>query len=254
LSVKREGENETLYFELCNLFREDFDEINRIGTFDDILANKDTMILEIPYWSWKHKLSEVRARISSISSDYPFIWPLLRDEFEYCHALIGSRSFSITPLYPLLDKFSSFDRCPRRVYMSATLANDSSIIRTFDADALSVSNPIAPKSLAGVGERMILAPALMKLDHNQILDFTKYMIREISERAGVLILVPSNRALNKWSDVAEIPSRSEDVDRFIQELTATSRRAYALSNRYDGLDLPRDSCRLVTIQPCPLNH
>jgi len=47
LSVQREGENATLYFELCNLFREDFDKINRIGTFDDILANKDTMIVTI---------------------------------------------------------------------------------------------------------------------------------------------------------------------------------------------------------------
>ncbi|MFB3764178.1 MAG: DEAD/DEAH box helicase [Methanotrichaceae archaeon] len=253
LSVKRE-ENDSLYLELCNLFREDFDEIDRIGTFDDILANKDTMILEVPYWSWKHKLSEVRTRLSSISSNYPFIWPLLRDEFDYCHALIGSRSFSITPLYPLLDKFPSFDKCPRRIYMSATLANDSTIVRTFDADVKSVSEPIAPKSLAGVGERMILAPALMNLDHNRIIDFTKLMIKEISKRAGVLILVPSNRTLAKWDDVAKIPSRSEEVDLFIQELTTNSMGAYALSNRYDGLDLPRDSCRLLVMDGKPLGE
>jgi hypothetical protein len=253
LSVKRE-KNETLYLELCNLFREDFNEINRIGTFDDILAKKDTMVLEVPYWSWKHKLSEVRTRLSSISSDYPFIWPLLRDEFEYCHSLIGSRSFSITPLYPLLDKFPSFDRCPRRIYMSATLANDCSIIRTFDAEVKSVSEPIAPKSLAGVGERMILAPALMKLDPNKILEFTKCMIKEISQRAGVLILAPSNNALSKWSDVANISIRSDDVERFIQELTTKSKGAYALSNRYDGLDLPRDSCRLLIIDGRPMGE
>jgi replicative superfamily II helicase len=253
LSVKRE-KFETLYSELCNLFREDFNEINRIAVFDDILAKKDTMILEVPYWSWKHKLSEVRTRLSSFSSDYPFIWALLRDEFEFCHALIGSRSFSITPLYPLLDKFSSFDKCPRRIYMSATLANDSSIIRTFDADVRSVSESIAPKSLAGVGERMILAPALMKLDHSQILDFTKSMIKEISEKAGVLILVPSNKALSEWSDVAKIPEKREDVDRFIQELTTAFKGAYALSNRYDGLDLPRDSCRLLVMDGKPMGR
>jgi hypothetical protein len=47
--------------------------------------------------------------------------------------------------------------------MSATIADDSSIVRTFDAKPKAIEHPIIPDSLAGVGERMILAPGLMML-------------------------------------------------------------------------------------------
>src|SRR5579884_984329 len=45
---------------LATLFREDFEELNRIGTFNDIvtdqISSNDDGILEVPYWSWKKKI------------------------------------------------------------------------------------------------------------------------------------------------------------------------------------------------------
>lgn len=112
------------------------------------------------------KSAVVRDKISKLENIIQ--WPLLRDEFNYCHALINSESFSITPIFPFIDKFPSFSECPRRVYMSATLRDDSSIIRIFNAELKSVMDPIVPKSLSGVGERMILLPNEMKFDKSQI--------------------------------------------------------------------------------------
>jgi Rad3-related DNA helicase len=253
LSIEKKSHPE-LYSELCTLFRNDFMKLNKAGTFDDIVNRSDPSILEVPYWSWKQRSDQIREKLAETISDtspFVFTWPLIRDEFDYCHALISYRSFSITPLYPLIDKFSSFSKCPRRVYMSATLANDSSIIRTFDANRKSVSEPITSKSLAGVGERMILAPALMDIDLNQIENIVKQVIEKISTNAGVLILVPSNKDLKIWMDIATVPRESKDVKEYVDKLRNKKVGAYAFSNRYDGLDLPDESCRLLVMAGRP---
>lgn len=254
ISIKKQS-NRTLYSKLCTLFRDDFNKLGKIGSFDDIVrGGEPNLILEIPYWSWKQRSDQIRGILAeSISEEYPFIftWPLLRDEFDYCHALIGHRSFDITPLYPLVDKFPSFSECSRRVYMSATLADDSPIIRTFDANRGSVSNPITPKSLAGVGERMILAPELTDIDPKKIKNIVKKAIKKISKNAGVLILVPKNSDLKEWDDVATLPENTEDVTNFVKKLVDEKSGAYAFANRYDGLDLPDDSCRLLVMSEKP---
>ena len=150
LSIERNELGE-LYEELTSLFRGDFAAQNRLGTFDDIVAGQEHAILEIPYVAWATRAEEVRQRVAGIATTrFPFVWPLIRDSFKQCHALVSKDRFVITPLYPMVDLFPSFSGCPRRIYMSATVADDSSIIRTFDADPDSVSKPISPTSLAGV--------------------------------------------------------------------------------------------------------
>ena len=56
--------------------------------------------------------------------------------------------------------------------MSATIADDSSIVRTFAAAAQAVEQPLMSKSLAGVSERMILVPELMPFKFDAV-DFIK---------------------------------------------------------------------------------
>lgn len=115
ISIKR-NEIEDLYLDLCNLFRSDFDSIGRIGTFEDIISKKERQsVLEVPYWSWKEKSPVVREKIGQLNDLLE--WPLLRDEFDYCHVLINHDSFSITPFFPLIEKIPSFSYCPTNIYV-----------------------------------------------------------------------------------------------------------------------------------------
>jgi len=247
-----------LYSELCGMFRNDFLEMNRDGTFDDIISGRDYQALEIPFWSWEQRYSEVRDILSRNTDfrntyrNFRFVWPLLRDEFQSCHAIFSSKAFSITPLYPIVRKFPSFAECPRRVYISATLADDSSIIRTFNAEFSSVSEPIIPQSLAGVGERMILAPSLMGIEPSLTHDMLKRFVKDVATQYGTLILVPTNRELEKWKDIAYVPESSAYVSKYVHLLqTGKSKGPFAFSNRYDGIDLAGDACRLLVMDGRP---
>ena len=195
--------NRDRYESICGLFRESFKKIDKLGTFDDILSGSELSILEVPYWAWYDKLDAVREQLKTktINEDHIFEWPLLRDQLQFCHALISKFSFTITPILPLVNMFPTFYEAPRRIYMSATIADDSEIIRTFDADPDSVKNALKSRSLAGVSERMILIPDFMKFKMNvneaifKILDWTS------KNNLGSIILVSSDNAATKWSDV-----------------------------------------------------
>ena len=252
ISVENAGETKELYSELSHMFRSDFGEIGRQGTFDDIVAGRDRGVLEVPYWSWLTKYEEIRKILSNIASEhFPFTWPLIRDCFHICHALISGRDFSITPLQPMVDMYPTFADCPRRIYMSATVADDSSIIRTFDATLESVSKPIAPSSLAGVGERMILAPALMQIPSKDLEDLVKALVEWVSKTAGVVILTPSRYIAEHWSDVAKIALGDDVAFRVTSLVQRQDNGPYVFPNRYDGIDLPHDSCRLLVLDGLP---
>lgn len=253
LRIQRNSENDR-YETLTNIFRNDFKKLGKLGTFDDVVSGSDYNTLEIPYWSWKSKSAQVSAIIREISEEYPFVWPLIRDSFDYCHALISKSSFVVTPIFPLVDIIPTFSKCKKRIYMSATIGDDSSIIRTFNADYSSISKPIYSRSLAGVSERMILAPELMNFKNTNIPEMLKKVAEWATEslKVATVILVPSNQASLLWNDVAECAENPDAVAVCVDSLqNESSLGPFVFSNRYDGIDLPDNSCRLLIISGLP---
>lgn len=125
LDIKSDDER---YVELADVFRKAFKDIEKLGKLEDILDGYDYSVIEVPYWAWHEQLDTVRELLRSDANQ--LVWPLLRDNLHLCHALISRKSFSITPILPMLNLFPTFSESPRRIYMSATIADDSEIIRT----------------------------------------------------------------------------------------------------------------------------
>ncbi len=251
ISITRK-EHQELYEDLSGRFRTDFETAGRLGTFDDIVQRQDFGVLEVPYPAWLPKANEIRELIARDHADaFKFQLPLLRDHFRLCHALISSRELTITSLQPLVHLFPSFQECKHRVYMSATIADDSSLIRTFDANPKGVANPIIPASLAGVGERMILAPSLMELNRPP-LEVTKKIAKTVAEQfAGVVVLTQSEVQAKQWEDVGAV-AMGDEVAQAVKDLKGgKSRGPYVFASRYDGLDLVGDACRLLILDGLP---
>ena len=252
LEVKADEEERERYERLVELFRYSFRENDRLGTFDDTISGINYGVLEVPYWAWHEQLDAVREQIKSDIDKYELVWPLLRDQLHLCHALISRNAFTITPILPLVNSFPTFSEAPRRIYMSATIADDSEIIRTFDADAYVASRALTSKSLAGVSERMILIPDLMPFPFEVQPAIESLVAWTSRKNLGAVILVPSNRAAEEWSENASVAEGSAEVERFVGELQAgTSFGPMVFANRYDGIDLPGDSCRLLVLYGLP---
>lgn len=253
ISVTREDDAEG-YAYLGNLFRADFAALGRVGTFDDIMNGIDPGVLEVPYWSWYAHTEEARTYLRTVQESHKFVWPFLRDALVNCHALVSKNAFVITPVLPMVDLVPTFADAQRRIYMSATIGDDSAIVRTFGASSSGVTRPIASKSLAGVSERMILAPELMRLNQSDVGDIVKRVAIWAANKVGegTVILVPSFITANAWGGVGTVASSAEAVAECIRALQANeSRGPFIFANRYDGIDLPGSACRLLIVSGLP---
>lgn len=245
-------DDKELYQNLTGLFRQAFNDIEKIGTFDDVISGcEKNIILETPYTAWHNQLAVVRTQLTNKKDS--FEWPLLRDSLHLCHALVSSESFVITPIVPLIHYFPTFINADRRIYMSATIADDSDIIRTFDVKENAIKKALKSRSLAGVSERMILIPDLMRSEEI-IQNSIKAIVKWISEhKLGTIILVPSNKSAEQWSDVAQVAAGSDEVVKLVSSLQKGEIFGpIVFANRYDGIDLPHNSCRLLVMSELPL--
>ncbi len=253
LDVKADDDRDR-YESLTSLFRNAFISINKVGTFDDVVSGLEYSVLEVPYWAWREQLGTVREQLrSDADNKYALVWPLLRDHLHLCHALISRGAFTLTPILPLVHAFPTFFDAKRRIYMSATIADDSDLVRTFDADQKLVQNSITSRSLAGVSERMILMPDLMPFQFD-IRDAVEKLVKWVSEKnnLGAIILVPSDEAAVQWEKVAITAKGSNAAEKLVMDLQERKTSGPAVfANRYDGIDLPGDSCRLLVMNGLP---
>lgn len=246
-------QHKAVYTELADRFRPAFKEVGRFGSFADIINGKEFGVIEVPSWAWHRKLDEVQQYLSDQVDDIDgFVWPFLRDNLGVCHCLFSKSGVSITPLFPPVDMLPTFDDAKRRIYMSATIADDSEIVRTFGAAQDAISKPITSTSLAGVGERMILVPGLMKLG-TPILPMVKDIATKIAAaKRGVAILAPSGAAAKEWTDVAEYPEKTAAVSERVAAMQAGDTYGpLVLANRYDGIDLAGNACRFLVMDNLP---
>lgn len=243
-----------VYADIAGRFRTAFAEIGRSGSFADVTSGKDYGVMEVPSWAWQRRVPEVQQYLADVVGEIDqFVWPFLRDILPVCHCLFSRRSLTITPMFPPVDMLPTFEDCPRRIYMSATIADDSEIVRAFDASPGSVGTPITSQSLAGVGERMILIPELMKIGSQPIMPLAKNLATWVStNQRGAVILSPSGPAAEKWADIAIYPNTSAAVAAQVSSMQAGKTFGpMVLANRYDGIDLAGNACRFLVMDDLP---
>jgi len=251
ISAEKHGD---VYADLAGQFRTAFKDVGRSGSFADVTSGKDYGVMEVPSWAWQRKLPEVETYLAATVDEInPYVWPFLRDNLAVCHCLFSRRSVTITPIFPPVDLLPTFEECGRRIYMSATIADDSEIVRAFGASVDAVGRPIASTSLAGVGERMILIPELMKLGGAPITPIVKNIATKLAEKKrGVAILTPSGPAAEKWTDIAVYPSTTKAVGEQVKAMqSGASYGPIVLANRYDGIDLAGSACRFLVMDNLP---
>src|SRR5260364_491190 len=61
----RSNKNRPRYESLTDLFRKAFKELNKLGTFDDIVSGAEYSVLEVPYWAWHEQIDAAREQLKS---------------------------------------------------------------------------------------------------------------------------------------------------------------------------------------------
>lgn len=258
-----------------------------LGAASEVLDCVPGKYLPVPYWTWIHSIGDIASTLSRrfkrasdqqkeayrlskatkkqqslfsgkeiaaptqpVDQEILFSWPLVRDGLEATSCFIGDKHLEITAEICSTHLFESLFGAKRRIYMTATLVDDSCLCRDMDVDPDTLQSSLYPSVLGDIGERLIIAAPLV--DHNISLENIIALAQKIrSEGRNVVVLTPSYEYGNSWAcEGAEVP-RDREIEAAVNKLRSSKGHLVVLTNRYDGIDLPGDACRLLIMHGLP---
>jgi replicative superfamily II helicase len=244
---------EEAYSLLKALFSADLEE-QGVGTYADIENEKRDAFLPVPYWAWIPREAEVAGILSRYSDrkSIKFAWPLLKNLLTHCQCIISGSALEIEPYIAPLDAFGSFDKAKRRIFMSATVTDDAFLIKGLRLSPETIAEPLTYDGEKWSGEKMVLLPSLIHedLDHGLIVE--KFSKSSKKRRFGWVALVPSFEKAKPWGSNGAVVPKTETIGTVIDALSRGDfDDTVVLVNRYDGIDLPDKTCRILVFDSKP---
>jgi hypothetical protein len=180
-----------------------------------------------------------------------FAWSMVRPIIDACQVYVSERAILIRPLIPPTHLHAPFEGARQRVYMSATLGSGGDLERITGRSAIHRIPAPAGWDRQGIGRRFFIFPN-RSLNEGATKDLCVHMAR----RAGrSLYLVPEEGGMQRGKDIAaeagltvyEAKEIEETKGAFVQDPAAMA----VIANRYDGIDLSGDECRLLFVDGLP---
>jgi len=207
--------------------------------------------MQVPYWVWQDKITEISRILveNSGSDELKFIWSLIKEDLMLSRCVISANSIEISPHAIPIHMIPSITNADRKIFMAATLVDDSILSSHFGVEEEYITSPIVPDSAGDIGDRMILLPQVLNTETTD--DEIKNYCKQISSQVNVVVIVPSAYRANYWSDEADLILNTNNLYEGVDTLKSGYIGLVVLVNRYDGIDLPGDACRLLVIDGFP---
>ncbi len=215
-------------------------------------------IFEVPHWIWRNVAAEVLPKLAALASSdsaekaLVFPWQFVQEGLETCRCVIAAAGIEIAPLLPRLDLVSAYSRARHRLFMSATLVDDSSLVRELGCAAQAAGDPVVPKNDRGVGERMVIAPSLLHPTIQRV-DVAALCLKLSQQGHRVAVLTKSESEAEEWKNIGATVATKGEVSEAIDAMKKglPEPKFVVFPRRYDGVDLPDDACRVLVIDGIP---
>ena len=244
-----------LYQQIIDLFSEQWKSYNS-NAYTNVIENRDPTKTEIiPFWMWQSKQSEIYALLSRYNNDNEqnrcvyFSLPLLDESLSTCDCFVTARGIEIIPESICISKIKSFMNAQRRIFMSATLSDDSVFVSAIGLRREDIQCIITPDNANDIGDRLILFPRHLNSEITN--DDIKNKIGAIAQNHNVIVIVPSYERAKYWDPNECRTIYKENIEKIVPLLKTNHLGLFVLVNRYDGVDLPDDACRVLVIDGLP---
>ena len=240
--------NESVFNDLIQLFRPYYRSLGRLASFDELLTGKYERVELLPPFEVSNNVAEIRAILErgdvAKNTDTLFSWHYLKDHLDLCSYFVSAGSIQITPPFVPVDSLPYFSTETRRVYLTATLLGEDNFIRTFGRPPDQI---IVPETPAGECERQILFPLLTK----NIVD-DRVATQTLVQEQKALVITPNNYVAARWKDIAAVPPTNLLTDEINKFKVSSGKDKIIITARYDGIDLPGDTCRVLVLDSLPM--
>ncbi len=247
---------EPAYHALLTLFAQDL-ELQGVGTFADVCNHQRDALLPVPYWAWLPREADA-ARILSANAhrdSIKFAWPLLKDILGQCQCVVSGTSIEIEPYVAPLSAYGSYWTANHRIFMSATVTDDAFLVKGLQLDPDTITQPLTYAKEKWSGEKMVLLPSLIHDDLGREEMVNGFAKPNQQRRHGVVALTPSFARSKDWAAYGAAVTDKATVAAAIEKLKNNQfEQTVVLVNRYDGIDLPDDTCRILLFDSKPFSE
>lgn len=244
------GREHAAYGEIWALFS-DAMKIHDQFRHHDIVSADPSALVEIPFWLWQQHVGTVREILKkhgTTDADIRYSLRLLESVLPLCQCVFGGKKLAFAPRCTPIGIIPAFANARRKVFMTATLANDSVLITHLGADKQSVSNPITP-STSDMGDRLILTPQEINRAFTEV--DLRDLAQSVAAERNVVVLVPSKFRSEFWAPIAAQILDTGNMEAGVAALRTGHVGLTVLINRYDGIDLPGTACELLILDGLP---
>lgn len=205
------------------------------------------------------RLIEIEGELTAIldsqapgTKNLQYPWSVLRDHLHACHMYLCVNAFLIRPIIPPTFTHAPFANAKQRLYMSATLGEGGDLERITGIKKIDRLPIPDGWDKQGIGRRLFFFPE-RSLTDVQSLDLVMEMVKS-TPRA--LALVPDDRSAKALkeklaSDTNYSVFSAEQLEQAKGTFTSTTGAVAVVANRYDGIDMLDDECRLLIVQGLP---
>lgn len=181
-----------------------------------------------------------------------FAWKCLTGQLHACQLYMSATEIMIRPLIPPTWSHAPFANAKQRIFMSATLGAGGDLERLTGRHNI-LRLPIPEGwDIQGIGRRFFIFPE-KSLDEDETLALRHSLMREAGRSLVLTPRLESAEEIRK--DVKGALDFSvfdaEDLEKTKARFLAEANAVAVIANRYDGIDLPDDDCRLLFVEGLP---
>ena len=198
--------------------------------------------------------------LASLEGDASYRFKMIRTNLTSCLFYVSRREFYIRPMIPPTFQHNPFTDPVQRLYLSATLGDAGELERAFGRAGIE-RVPVPPAwDRTGSGRRFFVFPELAPSPEDSPLDdasasdlgLTGELLNLATKR---LVLTPDDDSARRIADTLYVPASqrftARDTDSGIQAFLGAEAGTLLAANRYDGMDLAADSCRMMLMSGLP---
>jgi len=204
---------------------------------------------KVPTPYFYSKLKELTAIFDEHTKDsslkYP--WSIIRDHLFACQMYTSIGGILVRPIIPPTRTHEPFARAKQRIYMSATLGEGGELERIAGVEKITRLT-VKGWDKQGIGRRFFFFPETTFGQEAAI----NLSIRMIQATDRALILVPDDDTASEFREKIkkQIGYKIFDaaqIEKTKQPFTSETNAVAVVANRYDGIDLSDDECRLLIV-------
>lgn len=233
----------------------DTDLVTRLSQPKSATTGFDSDVRLIPTSVIDHHSAAIEALFSEALTDnrrFSLSW--LKDNLRSCCFYISGRSLYVRPMIPPTSSHAAFTDPDQRLYLSATLGGAGELERAFGVARIQRVPVPDEWSRSGTGRRFFVFPDLADFEVESKYDQEGLTLAAIRRADKRMVLTPSQAEADQVAEKLGLDGSERFEVKQSDDFAAfriADRGTLLAPNRYDGMDLAGDACRMMLMLNLP---